>query len=257
MADLNQLITAAIGGGLFVKVLDILYQEIKSKYARTETAKRFVDGHLDQLLKSADELVGKLLSLAREDFKNMKDLPENPNENNDYISLFYLLAKLWADIEIVRRQGLSVAIAEDKRGKKYQTFINCLQSRHCRLVDRITQRAISELMIKERNNGLETISFINFYKLVENPDGIIAKWVTPVTHTLSRMKHTSERQKILQYGIIVHAMINTLDQGHVVTNKRPSYPEKLTKKTYRTLRYVTFNKYLKFVENNDKYIKDA
>jgi hypothetical protein len=73
MADLNQLITAAIGGGLFVKVLDILYQEIKSKYARTETAKRFVDGHLDQLLKSADELVGKLLSLAREDFKNMKE----------------------------------------------------------------------------------------------------------------------------------------------------------------------------------------
>src|ERR1700733_15684274 len=106
----------ALGGGFVVKLLDVIYSEFRRRNDGKNAAKRFVDGHLAPLLKSADELVGKLCSLATKDFRTMHNLSSHslkPEENNDFISLFYLLAKLWADIEIFRREGLSVATAED------------------------------------------------------------------------------------------------------------------------------------------------
>jgi hypothetical protein len=66
-------------------------------------------------LKTADELVGKLRSLADEDFKSMRDV--NPGtgriKNNDFSSLAFLTAKLWANIEIIRHEGLSVSIVKN------------------------------------------------------------------------------------------------------------------------------------------------
>ena len=68
-----------------------------------------------------------------------------------------------------------------------------------------------------------------------------------------RTHHTSDRQQLLQYGIVVHALIDTLDPTHVVTNKRPSYPNKLTKKTRNGLRYRVFRVYLQFVTDSRKF----
>ena len=72
-------LVAGVLGGLIVKVFDIAYQEFRRRSESSEAAKRFVDEHLDPLLKAADELVGKLLSLAREDFKSFQGevAPEN------------------------------------------------------------------------------------------------------------------------------------------------------------------------------------
>jgi hypothetical protein len=76
MADTEwfKLITAALGGGLTVKLFDIVYQEIRRHFDQSQSAKRFVDEHLDPLLKAADELVGKLRSLADDDFKELYDV---------------------------------------------------------------------------------------------------------------------------------------------------------------------------------------
>ena len=63
---------AGILGGLAVKIFDILYQEFRRRSESQDAAKQFVDEHLDPLLKAADELVGKLLSLAKEDFKSIQ-----------------------------------------------------------------------------------------------------------------------------------------------------------------------------------------
>src|SRR5207302_2734636 len=97
MADTEwfKLLTAAFGGGLIVKVLDILYQEIRRVLEGSQSAKRFVDEHLDPLLKAADELVGKLRSLAEEDFKALRDVHANLSqiENHDFSGLLYLLAR--------------------------------------------------------------------------------------------------------------------------------------------------------------------
>jgi hypothetical protein len=251
-----KLLAAALGGGVTVKVLDILYQEFRRRSESSESAKRFVDEHLDPLLKAADELVGKLRSLADEDFKSLRDV--NPGtdriENNDFSSLIFLKAKLWANIEIVRHEGLSVSIVKDVRGQRLQSFMACIESRGVRIVDRISQRAVGELMLTRRNHGaLETIPFIEFVRLIEsNPEA--QRWLSPLTHTLSRTRHTSERQRLLRYGIVIHAMIDTLDPDHEVTRDRPSYPNKLSKKSWRDLKYRVFGRYLKFVPKPGKYL---
>lgn len=103
-----QLFTAALGGGLTVKVVDIIYQEVRRRLDRTESVTKFLDGHLDPLLKAADEVVGKLHSLATEDFKSLagRQLNLNSISDNDFGSLLYLFSRFWARIEIIRQEGL-------------------------------------------------------------------------------------------------------------------------------------------------------
>lgn len=238
-----------------MKLLDILYQEYCRWRGRSLSAERFVDEHLDPLLKAADELVGKLRSLANEDFKSLYHV--NPDtekiENHDFSSLLFLLAKLWANIEIIRHEGLSVSLVEDERGQRLQNFMDCMESRKVRIVDRISQRAVGELMLARYDEGLETIFFIEFMQRIESdPDS--RRWIAPVTRVLSRMRHTSERQRLLQYGVVVHALIDTLDPKHQVARDRPSYPNKLSKKTWRDLKYRVFGQYLKFIPEPKKYL---
>ena len=238
-----------------MKLLDILYQEVLRRSDRSSSAKRFVDENLAPLLKAADELVGKLRSLANEDFKSLYHV--NPNterfENHDFSSLLFLLAKFWANIEIIRHEGLSVSLVEDERGQRLQNFLNCMESQKVRIIDRISQRAVGELMLMRDDEGLETIFFIEFIQLIEsNPES--RRWVVPVTNILSRTRHTSVRQRLLQYGVLVHALIDTLDPTHQVTRDRPSYPNKLSKRTWRDLKYRVFGQYLKFIPEPNKYL---
>lgn len=254
--DWLRLLAAAFGGGLTVKLLDILYQEVRRRSDRTEAAKQFVDKHLDPLLKAADELVGKLVSLAGEDFKSLREVDPNARhiENNDFGGLIFLVAKFWANVEIIRRESLSVSIAEDSRGQRLQYFLNCIESRGVRIVDRITQRAVGELMLTDRKDGLqETKLFIDFVRMIES-DAEAQRWLFPLAQTLSRTRHTSERQRLLRYGSVIHAMIDSLDSNHQVTRDRPSYPNKLSKKSWTDLKYRVFGRYLKFVQNAEKYL---
>ena len=236
--------------------LDILYGEFRRRSERSEEAKRFVDEHLDPLLKAADELVGKLVSLAGEDFKSLRDVDQNVRriENNDFVSLVFLVAKFWANIEIIRREGLSVSIAKDARGRQLQSFMDCIESRGVRIVDRISQRAVGELMLTDRRHGpVETILFVEFVQSIESrPEA--RRWLSPVVHILSRTRHTSERQRLLRYGIVIHAMIDSLDPDHQVTRDRPSYPNKLSKRSWRDLKYRVFGRYLEFVSQPEKYL---
>lgn len=251
-----RLLAAALGGGLVVKFLDILYQEVRRRSERTEAATRFVDEHLDPLLKAADELVGKLVSLAGEDFRSLRDMDPTADrmDNNDFGSLIFLMAKFWANIEIFRRKGLSVSIAKDLRGQRLQRFIDCIESRGVRIIDRISQRAVGELMLTDRRDGpLETILFVEFVRSMESRSDT-QRWIAPLAHTLSRTRHTSDRQRLLRYGIVLHAMIDSLDPGHQVTRDRPSYPNKLSKRSWRDLKYRVFGRYLNFVPESEKYL---
>ena len=70
--DLLRMLGAGFLGALFVKLLDIGYQEFRSRTERKRSARRFVDENLDPVLKAADEVVGKLRSLAGDDFKTLR-----------------------------------------------------------------------------------------------------------------------------------------------------------------------------------------
>ena len=59
-------------GALLVKILDIVSQEWRMGSARCRAVIRFINENLDPVLNSADELVGKLGSLADSDFKTLR-----------------------------------------------------------------------------------------------------------------------------------------------------------------------------------------
>ena len=254
--DVIKLLVAALGGGLTVKLLDIAYQELRRRFEGRISARRFVDENLDPVLKAADEVVGKLRSLGGQDFATLRNRDQGSVAGagyRDYIGLLYLLARLWASIEKFRHEGLSVSVAQDQRGKKLGLFLDCMESRRTRIVDRLSQRAVAELVSPKRGSDPDAVSFIEFVRSCES-DPETQRWVAPVAGILNRMQHTSSRQRLLQYGIVIHAMIDTLDPQHKVSRNRPSYPHKLSRKSWRQLKYRVFGVYLTFVRNPEKYL---
>ena len=73
--DLVSFIGAAFSGGIAVKLLDYGYQEYRRRSETSRTAKSITDTHLDPILKSADELVAKIRSLAQADFQDLIEAP--------------------------------------------------------------------------------------------------------------------------------------------------------------------------------------
>lgn len=251
LLEWTKVFVAAIGGGLVVKLLDIIYLELRRRAENRQSATKFVDQHLDPLLKAADELAGKLLSLGKEDFHSLADVPkEDPFKHSDFGSTAFLIARLWAQIEILRQQALYVSISEDQRGRWLQQFLDCMESRGVRLIDRISQRAVGETLIAD--SGAVTIRYIDFIKSLETTDA--ARWLAPLAALLQKATHTAGRQQLLQYAVVVHAMIDVLDPDHSVTRARPAIPGKLTKQTWRDLKYRVFGTYLIFVAEPEKYI---
>jgi hypothetical protein len=113
----GQLFITALGGGLTVKVLDIGYQGYRRRTEQSKSAQQFVDEHLDPLLKSADELTGKLRALAERDFRPIHNVipADTPLSNPDFAGVLFLFGRFWAQVEIIRREGMSVAMAKDER----------------------------------------------------------------------------------------------------------------------------------------------
>ena len=247
----GQLFAAALGGGVTVKLLDIAYQEFRHRMARNVSSIELVDQHLGPLLKAADELVGKLRSLAEADFKPVYrvKLDEKCLEHREFASLLYLFGRFWARIELLRQNGLLVSLGKDPRGAQLQHFLDCLESRRVRIVDRILQRAVGEVIARDD----ETITFVEFVRMFE-ADPAFRQWIMPLAKFLSRTEHTTERQRLLQYGTVLHALIDTLDNKHLITRERPATPNKLSRRSWADLNYRVFGVYLKFVRNRQKYI---
>ena len=94
--------------------------------------------------------------------------------------------------------------------------------------------------------------YIEFIRTVETNEDA-RRWVEPLAAVFRRTHHTGDRQLLLQYGAVVHALIDTLDPTHAVTSERPSYPNKLRDRTRKSLRLRVFGVYLKFVPQKEKY----
>ncbi len=88
----------------------------------------------------------------------------------------------------------------------------------------------------------------------ENGDDLVA-WLEPVEAVVLGTEHTANRQRILVYGAIVHAMLDTLDPRHTVSGKRPGWGHKLSKRSRRELEHLVFRRYLSFVEQPQVYTR--
>jgi|SRR3972149_7654515 len=250
------LLGAAFGGGLVVKVLDLLYMEYRRHRESSETAQQIVNRHLDPVLKAADELVGKLRSLAEHDFVEFKHYPKLENglvANIELTNFLYLFGQFWARVQILRSEGLYVNLAANESGKKLKSFLDALESRRVQVVDRPCQRGMGESLIQQRGNYLSALTYHKFVQHYRSHT-TIREWFLPLQNLIEQIRHTKHGQHLLIYGVVLHALIDTLDPKHLVTQDRPSWPNKLTKRSRRDLKFRLFKIYLPFVPNINKYV---
>ncbi|MCK4818265.1 hypothetical protein KA005_21020, partial [bacterium] len=245
------LLSAAASGGIIVKGLDYIYSEFLRRTEASQSAKSVVEKHLDPILKAADELVGKVRSLAQNDFKELH--LKHPidaasiEKNIPITSTLYLIGHFWARVQILRKESIYMDLGADKKGSYLQSFIYSLESSHIRIVDRAWQRGIGESLICYRGNELDTLTFYEFLEKYHSDDSF-RDWFSPVQKRLEKINHKKYRQRLLVYGSVIHALLNMLDPSHVVTRKRPSWANKLSKKSRRELEYRIFGVYLPFVK---------
>jgi len=251
------LLAAAVSGGLVVKLLDYLYIEYRRRSEAKESAKNLINRHIDPILKSADELVGKIRSLAQSDFSELTaaTIPKEPQFDSwtPYLNIIYLFAQFWSRIQILRLESLFVNLSTDRRGKRLLDFFRVLESTKTRLVKRAWQRSMGETLIERTNSGLQTVTYIEFVNRFLSEDNV-RRWFIPLVSIFSKVNHTRERQRLLTYGIVIHALIDTLDSAHEVARDRPGWPNKLTNKSKRRMKNRVFRIYLPFVKNTERYL---
>jgi len=243
------LLVAALGGGATVKFIEIVYDQFRRWRDRREVDAKVVDRNLESLLRAADELVGKLRSLGEQDFLPLRKRKQEGLDDEGFASVVYLFVQFWSEVEIVRQRGLSVDVARSKRGRQTQAFFRCLESRKLRLIDRISQRAIGESALVDGR----TMNFVEYIRYFDC-DPYARRWAAPLIEILSSTWDTGSRQLILQYLVVLHAMIDTLDPKHLVTRDRPGIPNKLSVKSWKELNYRVFRLYLPDLRDSHKYI---
>ncbi len=233
-----------------------LFSELRSRWQSSIAAQRIIDTQLDPLLKAADELQGKLRSLAEEDFRDFRSLPDPIAEQRDLVNLcstLYLFAQFWGRLEILRRESFHADLARNRKGGILLSFLRSLESRRVRLVDRAWQRAIGECVVTRLGDKAEVIQFKSFVEQFES-EARLRKWLQPLEQMLRDSRLPRARQRVLQYGVVVHALIDTLDPKHLTTRERPGYPNKLSHRSKRDLLGRVFGVYLPTVTNHEKYV---
>lgn len=252
------LVTAAFGGGVSVKLLDYVYREYVRQSTEKKTARRLIDRNLDPILKSADELVGKLGYLARTDFAELPlDIPRTGTAFQNWfphLELLYLFAQFWSRMQILRLESVLFNVSRDKRGAKLLDFFKTLESSQVRIVGRGWQRGIGEALIERQGQDYRTITYYDFAQRFLS-DPLFNRWFQPLVDILARSHHTKERQQVLVYGAVLHALLDTLDETHAVSRDTTAWPNKLTQKSRRALEYRTFKVYLPFVKSPRKYTR--
>lgn len=253
---LPALFAAALSGGIVARLIDYVYTWARDALNKRSSAKAIIDAHLDPILKAADAVIGKTKSLAGRDFELfMRDdkAAQNADFNPDLIGLVYLYARLWGKFEILARQSLGVSLSSDKRGVKLQQFIACLGSPKIRLVNRTHQNAIGELTTELSPTGeLRTIGVVEFQQKISGTSPA-SVWCEPLIQLLTRSKEKAVRQQLLVYGVVVHALVDTLDPSHQSTHPRDPYPNKLSEKSKHEVNRLVFDEYLSKIGAINRY----
>jgi hypothetical protein len=254
-ANWLDLLGAAFGGGLGVKLLDYLHDEFRRRRDATRNAKQVLDTNLDPILKAADEAVGKLFSLAGSDFKELvSKRGRSETGQGSMLAVLFLVAQFWARIQILREQSVYVNLARMESGKWLLEFLKTLEAHKTRLVERASQRAMGEALIVREHDNLRCCTYFEFGEKYLSSETYRA-WFAPLVVTLERLQHTRERQRLLVYGTVLHAFVDTLDTARAVTRGRPTWANKLSVRSRRDLQFRVFPLYLPFVKSARRFYR--
>lgn len=248
-------VVGALSSPVLLWALGSLLTATQRRRDSVRAARRVLAVQLDPLLKAADELHGKLRSLAEEDFAEFGTIPAEGLPAADLVNLcstLYLFAQFWGRLEILRRESFHSELALSKPGGVLLRFLRCLESKRVRLVDRAWQRAIGESVLPEGGGSGDLLSFKAFVERYE-ASARIREWLQPLEGVIRQTKYRRARKRVLQYGVVVHALIDTLDPKHYTTRDRPGYPNKLARRAKRELTGRVFGVYLPDVRRPEKY----
>jgi hypothetical protein len=164
----------------------------------------------------------------------------------------------------LRRESFHAELARETKGKQLLTFAQTLESKPVRLVERAWQRGIGESLLVDESSGSQLKTFRQFVDDYETLPAF-RLWLDPLERLLHlaggssknrlvRNRERKARQRLLRYGAVVHAFIDTLDSKHHTTKSRPGYPNKLSRMSRHELIYRIFKLYLPDVKNVNKYV---
>lgn len=252
------LLTSSVGGGLVVKLLDYLTETRRRQRERQQTARDLLVKHHDPIAKSADELVGEIRSLAVSDFLDFRVSASQHMTDEELVlrrmAAVYYFVNFWSRIQMLRIEADSLSIAAAPAGSRLQKFIQQLESRAVRIVERTWQRACGEAILFSDSSGRRPLNLFEFVSRIRT-DPQFHLWFLPLEQLLAATARDKRiRQRILKYGVVLHALIDTLDAKHVLSNARDPWPNKLSEAVRKELSYGTFRKHLPFVEGYGRYL---
>jgi len=144
-------------------------------------------------------------------------------------------------------------LAASPVGRKLQSFVQQLETHAIRVVERTWQRATGEAILIAEQTTHRPMNLYEFSRRYRQ-DAEFREWFTPLAGLLERTGSDGKaRQRLLKYGVVTHALTDTLDPNHVITTERDAWPNKLSDSTRKELAYGTFRTHLPFVRNSGRY----
>lgn len=252
-----QVIIASFTGAIAWEGFKFFYPDLKHFFKARIAAKKIFYDNLDPILKSASELYGKIESLAKEDFAtfiNTKNSnSENPNHNQKYV--LYLFAQFWAQLEYLRLESQYIDLSKSKKGSQLLRFVETIESRKHRVLDRSIQRIIGECLINNKDQKFRIMTLKDFLETIENDDNTLKYWITLLENKLHSVIDKDKRQEILRFGIIVAALIDHFDPQYRTVRRRGIYLNKLNPKSMKLIKNYLLGHYLVFIKDKKKYYK--
>lgn len=257
MKETIDIILATLTGAIIWEGFKFFYPDIKQYFKTRIAAKKIFYDNLDPILKAASELYGKIESLSKEDFATFVNLKNsnssNPSHNQKYV--LYLFAQFWAQLEYLRLQSQYIDLSKIEKGHQLLRFVETIESRKHRILDRSMQRIIGECLISSREQKFRIMTLKDFLETLENENSTLSKWIGELEKKLFSVNDKQQRQTILRFGVIVAALIDHFDPNHKTVRRREIYIHKLSPKSKELLNEYLFGHYLKFIKNKTKYFQ--
>lgn len=240
-----------VGGGILWEFFKFIYPDLMKFIGNKSEAKKILYRHINPVLKSADELLGKIQSLARTDFMPLRD--EKKREEHDLIYIMYLFANFWGRLMILRIESDYTTLSQIVKGRELLKFITTYEARKNRIIDRSLQRTFGEALIINQGESHRLKTLYEFTKEYLDENSGMKELFNPLRELLENTGPVDVRQRILQFGVIIHALIDHFDPDHKIIRNRETYVNKLNLKTKETLQNRVFKNYLPFVLYHNKY----
>lgn len=247
-----------ITGIILVPLLQFFYPDIKKWFTDRAEAKRILSNNIDPIVHVSDELYGKILDMAKHDFKGTYtiQLSDPGTDLIERIYVLYLFCSFLGRIAIVRQESNSFSkITQLRRGRRFMTFIMAFETRtNNRIIDRASQRLIGDAMLRHEKDKFRTLNLYEFRNELNISGNGLKEIIKPLDNVLFQSNKREIRQKILLFGTLLKCFTDYFDPRFRITkNRDKSCNHKLSPKTRNELKNKIFELYIPFIQVPEHY----